>query len=559
MSENNNQSGSVKLPGNYFAKAKLEYSNWILAWFREAIQNSVDGGAKNIDFKIEIDPTKPEVVKVSCQDDGIGMDKDTLFDVFLSMGGSKKAEGAIGGFGYAKVLLAFAHRNYEIETHGLRVKGVAGDYTWDSIDSDLPGVKLSVDMDLNDANPHRLESALHNIVHHSRLKAGVQVRLNGEALLSKNIDHPYSQSTVLGELTFKDQPHGYTSSQLWVRMNGLAMFSTSLWNKGATAFEGYLDLSGSSKDVLTSNRDSLSREHGQVLNELLQVLANDREKLKLTGDIDLVLNQKNVKTSDLSEESQWVLGQEAKSQNLTPEEFLERLVASADEQVSDLVKNPFQSLLKDVKNAKSQLDQKIGKIPEAWYPTNFKVKFADDNVNPENSHKFAGQISDTMSKKKIGKLAAGWDSIVRTLLGNEKYRNLLGVEKEGNGEFYYRGSLIQTGFVFGKPEGLNVFEKDKQRVSILMNPKCVTEKDFTVGDLVALAQHELTHVLVDSHYEEFTTKEFEIRRVARNDIGAKTFEVAFRDATSAWMAEHSGAKQPARPKVIEREQEYGLN
>lgn len=556
MSENVIQTGSIKLPSNYFANTKLDYNNWVVAWFREAIQNSVDAKAKNIDFKIEVDRDKPGSIRVTCQDDGVGMDKRVLFDVFLAMGGSEKPDGAIGGFGHAKVLLAFAHLNYEIETRGVKVNGEGANFEWVETEPSQ-GVKLQVDMDKKDVSEYQLSSSLHDIVHHSEFKKDIRITLNGEVLMSKQKTHPYKQDTTLGQLTFKDMPHGYNSSSLWVRMNGLAMFNTSLWNNGSTAFEGYLDLSGPSKEILTSNRDGLTRDHSRVLNEILQTLANDREKLKLSGDIDVLLNEKQFSFDDLSgDEMAYVLSESSK-QNLTSEEFLERLVATADNDPSELEKNPFRSLIKDVLKAKQKRDNGINDIPANWYPTNFKVKFADGDVNPEDTHKFASKISATMSKKKIGKLAAGWTRIVRTLLENEEYRGVLGVEKAKNGEFYSNGYLIQTGFVFGKPSGMNVKEDEKKRISIMMNPNHVVDLDYDIGDLVALAQHELTHITVNGHYESFTTKEFELRRIARR-MGTKTFELAFKDASAEWRGEHSSGKAAERRQhEMEADTSYG--
>lgn len=552
----NNQKGSIKLPPNYFSGTKHDYSNWIIAWFREAIQNSVDAKAKNIDFKIEVDPDKPDSIRVSCQDDGVGMDKRILFDVFLALGGSEKGENAIGGFGHAKILLAFAHLNYEIETQGVKVNGISDQYDWIETEP-KKGVRLQVDMDTKDVSEYRLSSSLHDIVHHSEFKSDVRITLNGETLLSKEKAHPYKQDTVLGHLTFKDMPHGYNSSSLWVRMNGLAMFNASLWSKGDTAFEGYLDLSGASKEVLTSNRDGLTKENTRVLNELLQTLANDREKLKLSGDIDILLNEKEFSLNDFSESDQQYIRTESSRQNLTSEEYLERLMATADDDASELAKNPFKSLIDDVMKAKRKRDNDISDIPANWYPTNFKVKFADGDVKPEDTHKFASKITATMSKKRVGKLAAGWTSIVKTLLENEKYREALGVHKANNGEFYRNEHLIQTGFVFGKPAGLNVSEDDKKRISIMMNPDHVIEKDYDVGDLVALAQHELTHIAVSSHYESFTTAEFEVRRIARR-MGTRTFELAFKDASAQWRGEHSSGKAAEKRHIVrEVGQEYG--
>ena len=68
------------------------------------MQNSVDGGGKNIalDAKTQEDGT----MLVTCDDDGRGMDEDTIVNKFLVLGGTTKigAGGAAGGFGKAKEL-----------------------------------------------------------------------------------------------------------------------------------------------------------------------------------------------------------------------------------------------------------------------------------------------------------------------------------------------------------------------------------------------------------------------------------------------------------------------
>lgn len=553
MLEADKFSGKVTMGPEYFAKSKFEYRNWVLAWFREALQNSVDAGATKIKFSIEPDRTGKDEIKVSCEDNGHGMDENTLTKVFLDMGGSKKSEGSTGGFGYAKVVLAFAHKRYQIDTNGVQVIGVGGD--WDGTRTETPdstGVKLQVIMDANEVSEDSLTRALKSIVGHSKFTKPIDVYLNDEPLTSSVEILPYKKSTSLGDLSFKDNPIGHGSSMLWVRMNGLAMFNMPIYNSGSTAFEGYLDLQGSSKELLTSNRDGLNSDYTRPLNDILQTLANDREKLKLTGDIDIILNERDVSLSDFTDEQIAEISSGAEEANLTPDQFLQKLIDEANSGLAESESNPFMALVDEAMKAKSLVDGKIESIPKEWYPVNFKVKLADSNSKQENNAKMASHIASSMSMKRIGKLAAGWDSVVRTLLGNENYRNAIGVEVRGNGEYYYRENLIQTGFVFGSPAALNSTEKEKKRISILMNPDYVLREKFTTADIVALAQHELTHIRIDSHYESFTDKEFEIRRIARNEIGHKNLEKSFADGIAEWRIKHSEKSiKPTKKHTVE--------
>ena len=98
-------SRQVQVPHSYFRKAKSEYADWRWAMIREFIQNSYDARATTIDFRLSVNDR--DSIELSVDDDGIGMDQDTLENVLLCMGGSKKPEGSIGGFGYAKAILFF--------------------------------------------------------------------------------------------------------------------------------------------------------------------------------------------------------------------------------------------------------------------------------------------------------------------------------------------------------------------------------------------------------------------------------------------------------------------
>ncbi len=545
--------GTVQLPHSFFAKEKRSYNNWKIAWFREAIQNALDAGAKNIDFQI-ISDSENDSFRVVCQDDGKGMDEDTLINVFLKMGGSKKSDGSIGGFGYAKVLLAFAHKGYSIETNNILLQGEGGNYTWGSTSSTTKGVRIQVDMLTEDSGVNSMEDALRTIVRNSNLKPNVSITLNNEKLVCTQEPFPYKKSTELGVLSFKDQPHGYSSSNLWVRMNGLAMFKLSMWSNNSSAFEGCIELEGSSLDLLTSNRDSMSQEHGNVLNQILQTLANDRERLKLSGDFDITLNKVDFDLDRFARENERQIVQIAQERNISVDELIEQLMS---DQQNEEAAHPFSVLAKKMKDAQSKVEEKINKIPSEWYPNNFPVKYSDEDTSPEGSHAHAGMISSSMSKKRNGKLAVGWNQIINTLLDNETYREALCVCKNEDGSFSHYGNYIQAGFVYGSPMGLNVNDRQSKRISILLNPE--KARELLLGDIIDIAHHELTHVYTEYHNESFITKEFELRRIARREIGERALVNAFESAVAEWRGEHSNpsVKTAAQKPSRDDETSYG--
>ena len=138
-------SRQVQVPHGYFRKAKSEYADWRWAMIREFIQNSYDAQATTIDFRLSVNDR--DAIELSVDDDGIGMDRDTLENVLLCMGGSRKPEGAIGGFGYAKAILFFAHQGYTIRTQGLRVEGSGGEYRLSAGNMVTAGTQITVELD----------------------------------------------------------------------------------------------------------------------------------------------------------------------------------------------------------------------------------------------------------------------------------------------------------------------------------------------------------------------------------------------------------------------------
>ena len=94
--------GNVAIGPDFFRKELTNYSRWKFAWGREVGQNSIDAGAKRIDIVVSV--VDVDVCKVTWSDDGCGMDLDTLINKFLTLGGTKKKDGATGGFGWAKTL-----------------------------------------------------------------------------------------------------------------------------------------------------------------------------------------------------------------------------------------------------------------------------------------------------------------------------------------------------------------------------------------------------------------------------------------------------------------------
>ena len=87
---------------------KLYSGHPVVICVRELLQNSEDACKRaGVTPKISISITTPAdgLIRVTCEDNGIGMTEEELLNNFLCLGGTNKSEGETGGFGIAKAAL----------------------------------------------------------------------------------------------------------------------------------------------------------------------------------------------------------------------------------------------------------------------------------------------------------------------------------------------------------------------------------------------------------------------------------------------------------------------
>src|SRR3546814_15961123 len=76
------------------------------------------------------DPSLDNVVRIVFDDDGCGMDRDVLDDVYFAPGETTKKDGEFtGGYGRARLMTCFSQVRYGIRTHDCGVEGDGPDYT----------------------------------------------------------------------------------------------------------------------------------------------------------------------------------------------------------------------------------------------------------------------------------------------------------------------------------------------------------------------------------------------------------------------------------------------
>lgn len=137
---------TITIGREFFVTALKDYRSWREKWWRECVQNAVDAGARRV--RLEAIEQDDGTMVVACQDDGRGMDEDTLLNKFLVLGGTTKvgASGAAGGFGKAKELLVLPWLGWRVHTRGVVAAGSGTDYEVTRGAPELRGTRLEVRM-----------------------------------------------------------------------------------------------------------------------------------------------------------------------------------------------------------------------------------------------------------------------------------------------------------------------------------------------------------------------------------------------------------------------------
>ncbi len=239
---------NVKIGAEFFAKAKLDYSNWKEAWIREVFQNAADSGASVIRFDyIETD----FALIAAVTDNGRGMSREVLEDKLFSLGSSGKdfKEGAVGGFGKAKELLYFSQHGFVIETNELKVEGSGGQYSIEQLETPRIGTKSIVTIS-DGGELQKWVELTKTLVERSAFRG--RVYIDGVEVLDRSLCGEEVRTLPCGVLYYNTNKN--LSNVLVFRVNGSPMFTRTIknLNKGLI-----FEISQPSQMFLTSNRDHL--------------------------------------------------------------------------------------------------------------------------------------------------------------------------------------------------------------------------------------------------------------------------------------------------------------
>jgi hypothetical protein len=279
----------VKVKDEDLIKEVRAYGKWKMAWWREAIQNSVDAGATDVRLvarEIADDPDGKWLL--SCQDNGSGMTPDILINKFLArFGSTKTGSGATGGFGEAKKLLLFAWTKWRILSQNAKIDGKGELFTPSRSDSYLNGTRIECEQP---AAEHTTLAHAIEFVQRCNLPGTRVTYIDDEGRSQRIQQSPKANTSGLKPIResqsiriyFVKNKRGedYKSSSAWVRVyspalgTSLFMFDKPL--SESTDGQVIVEIVGSSVGIFTANRDSfVYGDDLRFVEAFIQELAKD--------------------------------------------------------------------------------------------------------------------------------------------------------------------------------------------------------------------------------------------------------------------------------------------
>lgn len=262
---------NIVIGADYFRKnARSDYASPLsFVWIREAIQNSVDANATRIDITVQ-----NECIELS--DNGHGMNLDTITNKLLTLGGTKKEEGSVGGFGKAKEILFFAWDKWEIETCATAGEGL---FVSNEMISKEPimeykdkSLKVGTRIKISSGSIYDWEPMIASYI--AYCTTDCEIFINGSRI--KTMEHSgKARQYEWGKITINKQ---YNTSEVFVRVNGILMHKRYLNDfRGSVVVE----LIGDTTKILSGNRDSLTYQYRNDLDSIIaEINVNPKSAMK---------------------------------------------------------------------------------------------------------------------------------------------------------------------------------------------------------------------------------------------------------------------------------------
>jgi hypothetical protein len=471
------ENGRVGIPHEYFLKmAKHDYNNWKEALPREFYQNSIDADATFIKVRFH-----EEDRSITVTDNGCGMTREIILHKLLVLGGTHKKAGAVGAFGKAKELLFFSWDKYLIQTSNLVVKGRGADFVVEEFENLVPfkgticTIWVPETEDFDYMRRHFRWTA-------EKMQAPCRIFVDGHEIKTYVRKGRTVRTFPFGTLhQTKNRNNGY----LTVRIGGIWMFERYI---GDGYGELVLELSKTSLEALTSNRDGLKGEYTSRVDAVIKdLLVNKRSALrkKPADVIELIpgLGEVDVTPDDMADIEDAIKEHR-------------RLKEAIETMLEDKGHGPMTG---ERTNALMDVAAEGGGVPDIQrmrealeffgYKPDFVVRH--DNKRPKWVKKF-------MKTRRARLLAKMWTECVRQVMIDNRMWN-----------------RFTAGFTFDDNVGAQYVRKGG-KIYFLLNPTKdsvkVTNRWVLTQELKGKAIHEVAHLIEEHHDEDFVDAMATLRR-----------------------------------------------
>jgi hypothetical protein len=489
----------ITVPKEFFIKERRMYSNWQFAFWREFFQNSLDGGATRIDIVMNHEVDRE--VSIVFADNGCGMSRETLENVYFRLGAtSKEGDSFVGGFGRARILTCFSMQSYQIRTRNNLVVGDGGDYEI-SDSANYDGTEVTVK--IVDENYYDLNAALIEYLRSSQMTC--QVFVNHVRFNDWNHRRQLTRHLELNNQEFASvyvNKTGGIKNTIFYRINGAVMFSEYIAAPCQVIVEIH---NASSRQVLTANRDGMHSAYRTIVSRFTQELASET-----TSALQPRFKSKSAKIIG----SGMFMSRCKKPQTVEPEGASiqsgasDTLIRTGDVlQVSELIgafpKNLFNTDLRvEVKASDYHGGRFVANLPDIYIvddTINEKVRRVIDNYMPSNWVTLYRTNGKSINKGgTIYKVLMTWKLCCEFAMDSllTAYPSLNQITWGIGWVFDDNALAIHKQIDYGHALLLNPVDSDGNLRFFLRSQKSQKE-------MMAIAKHEVAHVVESYHNESF--------------------------------------------------------
>lgn len=438
------------------------------------MQNGRDCGSTRIDINV-----KDSVLEII--NNGSPMSLDVMQNVLLSLGGSQKEEGAVGGFGQAKNLLYFRWDDWEVSSGENNISGSGPTYGDPSSQDFFHGTKSTILLE-NVSDNHTLQGVTREYLKKCFL-GSCHTYLNGERIQGR--EH---RGRILQELHYGGEPFArvYFNKQrnddsVRVYVGGLYMFSTGYVEnlKGAVSIE----LLKSSTELLTANRDGLRFDYRYAVQQFVRELTKDQEKMVKEKSEQVWFNNGGGEIE---------VGQtEAFAE--TFETFMQK-VETINKEIHVAAKTTLKPTNVKIEVGVALISETEASEPEVAEepkPEPFAPSMVDHDyvvIKEADCTLTNSRIKAILGSDRAKVLFVQWTNILQTILEAIEFK----------GKF-------TPGLVFGETTEA-LYRVQNGRTCLLFNPQVITKGQSSrcqLDQMMQLAVHEICHIKESYHDTDF--------------------------------------------------------